>query len=243
MNTIKVDNQKVKMIAHRGLSGLERENTCSAFVAAGNRSYFGIETDIHRTVDGEYVIIHDETTTRVSENKYSLNVEENSYPLLKDIVLPDIDGSFNRIDLRLPRLIDYIKICKKYEKIAVLELKNRFEEEHIKEVIEIIKGEDYLDKVIFISFSFDNCKIVRKLLPAQDVQWLLAEEITDKILGILDEYRLNLDTAYQAIVSKEVVEKVHKLGLTVNCWTCDNKETAEKLIEYGVDYITTNILE
>ena len=44
----------VKLIAHRGLSGLERENTAAAFVAAGNRAaYFGIETDVYRTVDGQ----------------------------------------------------------------------------------------------------------------------------------------------------------------------------------------------
>ena len=46
MNTIKFDKKNVKVIAHRGLSGIETENTNSAFVAAGNRSYFGIETDI-----------------------------------------------------------------------------------------------------------------------------------------------------------------------------------------------------
>ena len=58
------------MIAHRGLSGLERENTYPAFIAAGNRSYFGIETDIHKTADGEFVVIHDETTERVSGGIY-----------------------------------------------------------------------------------------------------------------------------------------------------------------------------
>jgi glycerophosphoryl diester phosphodiesterase len=36
MNTIKFENKgNIKMIAHRGLSGLEKENTCPAFVAAG----------------------------------------------------------------------------------------------------------------------------------------------------------------------------------------------------------------
>ena len=47
MDTIKFDKKKTVMIAHRGLSGIETENTNSAFVAAGNRSYYGIETDIH----------------------------------------------------------------------------------------------------------------------------------------------------------------------------------------------------
>lgn len=34
MNTIKIDSKGVKMIAHRGVSRIERENTCAAFIAA-----------------------------------------------------------------------------------------------------------------------------------------------------------------------------------------------------------------
>ena len=78
MDTIKL-NKNVKMIAHRGLSGLERENTYPAFVAAGNRSYYGVETDVHVTKDKKFVIIHDETTARVSQNAVDINVEENNY--------------------------------------------------------------------------------------------------------------------------------------------------------------------
>ena len=40
MDTIKIDNKNVKMVAHRGLSGIEKENTCSAFVAACNRATY-----------------------------------------------------------------------------------------------------------------------------------------------------------------------------------------------------------
>ena len=40
MDTIKIDKNNVKLIAHRGVSGIERENTAAAFVAAGNRSYY-----------------------------------------------------------------------------------------------------------------------------------------------------------------------------------------------------------
>ena len=38
MDTVKIDAKSTKMIAHRGVSGIERENTAAAFVAAGNRS-------------------------------------------------------------------------------------------------------------------------------------------------------------------------------------------------------------
>ena len=66
MNTIKFDKKDTLIIAHRGLSGIEKENTNAAFVAAGNRSYYGIETDVHKTLDGRYVVFHDDTTGRVA---------------------------------------------------------------------------------------------------------------------------------------------------------------------------------
>ena len=74
---VKFEKQKVKMIAHRGMSGIETENTSSAFVAAGNRSYYGIECDIHVTADGEFVIIHDDDTGRVA--KKDVNIEKSTF--------------------------------------------------------------------------------------------------------------------------------------------------------------------
>ena len=84
MDTVKIKKVKeVCMIAHRGLSGLETENTNSAFVAAGNRSYYGIETDVHVTVDGKFVIIHDDNTLRVAD--INVNVEKSSFDELRKI--------------------------------------------------------------------------------------------------------------------------------------------------------------
>ncbi len=243
MNTVKINSNGVKMVAHRGLSGLERENTCPAFVAAGNRSYYGIETDVHVTKDGKFVIIHDETTKRVTSEEYDINVEENDYAAVKDIVLPDINGTTTRKDIRIPLLKEYIQICKKYEKICVLEIKNHFKEDDLCKMIEEIKETGYTENIIFISFDFENCVNVRKLLPQNTVQWLIGEkEITSEIIQKLCENRLDIDIKHTAL-NKENVELLHSKGIKVNCWTCDDKEEAEKLVSYGVDFITTNILE
>ena len=59
MNTIKFEKGNTLVVAHRGLSGIEPENTNAAFIAAGNRSYYGIETDIYKTADGKFVVNHD----------------------------------------------------------------------------------------------------------------------------------------------------------------------------------------
>lgn len=242
MNTIKINSNGVKIIAHRGLSGIERENTCPAFIAAGNRSYFGIETDVRVTKDGKFVIIHDDTTKRISLGESEINVEKNDYSAVEEIVLPDLDGTTDRKDIRIPLLKEYIKICKKYEKKAVLEIKNRFQESDIEKLVEQIKELEYIENVIFISFYFRNCVDIRKLLPENEVQYLTEKEITDELIEKLLKNNIDLDIYYE-LLSEENIKLLHSKGIKVNCWTCDDKSAAEKLALYGVDYITSNILE
>ena len=242
MNTIKLDKQgtAVKMIAHRGLSGLERENTCAAFVAAGNREiYFGIETDVHCTSDGQYVIIHDDNTARVSGQ--DMVVEETDMQTLRDLRLMDMDGETTRGDLVPPTLEEYIRICKRYDKVAVLELKNVMPEEHICGIMETVKKLDYLDRMVVISFKRDNLICLRKHYPNQAIQYLVATW-KEEYLDVLKEYRFGLDM-HHPVITPEIVQQVHEAGLEVNCWTVDTPEDAARMIACGVDYITTNILE
>lgn len=242
MDTIKIEKGSVKMIAHRGVSGLERENTNPAFVAAGNRSYFGVETDVHKTADGRYIIIHDETTSRVTRGAVNINVEESPYDAVRDLVLPDKDGNTVRQDIRVPLLGEYVHICKKYDKTCVLELKNAFSREEIREIIAIIREYGYLDKVIFISFVLENCLTLRELLPQQPVQWLTEKELTEEQEEVLCSHRLGLDSYYK-VLNRGVIDRLHAAGLEVNCWTVDDPQWAADLIAMGVDYITSNILE
>lgn len=242
MDTIKINKKHVRMIAHQGLSGIEKGNTNTAFVAAGNRSYYGIETDVHKTADGQYVIIHDETTAGVTNGAVDIDVEKNAYGMVKDIVLPDRDGSTARQDIRIPLLTEYIKICKKYDKKCVLELKNPFCKEDVMEIIEIIKKEDYLEHIIFISFVLENCIILRELLPGQPIQWLIGTRMTEEIKNMLYQYHLDLDIYFREL-DEDTLKELHANNVKVNCYTVDDRECAEKLVEMGVDFITSDILE
>ena len=242
MNTVKIQKGNVKMVAHRGVSGLETENTCPAFVAAGNRSYFGVETDVHVTKDKKFVIIHDETTDRVSGGEFCINVEENDFSATENIVLPDRDGSRDRTDIRIPSLAEYVKICKKYEKICVLEIKNPFEENDLKNLVEEIREIDYLDSMIFISFALSNCILLRKMLPEAEIQFLTVGEVDDALVATLVDNKLDLDIFFKRLTADNVA-LLHSKGIKINCWTVDGKDDAESLVAMGVDFITSNILE
>jgi len=56
----------MKIIAHRGFSGLYPENTMLAFEKALEAGADGIELDIHLSKDGEVMIIHDEALKRTA---------------------------------------------------------------------------------------------------------------------------------------------------------------------------------
>ena len=240
MDTIKVKKQGVRMIAHRGLSGLEKENTCSAFVAAGNHaSYFGIETDVHRTADGHFIIFHDDDTGRVGLD--SMIIENTSFQTLRRLQLSDTDGQRGRADLLMPTLEEYVCICKKYEKDCVLELKNQFCARDVYKIVSIIADLGYLDHVIFISFALKNLIYLRRRYPAQRAQYLL-KDYDEQTLGILQKNALGLDIHYRAL-TQEIVDAVHGIGQEVNCWTVNTAEDGAHLVSLGVDYITTNILE
>ena len=239
MNTIKIEKKGVQLVAHRGCSGLEQENTHAAFVAAGNRSYFGIECDVHRTVDGKYVIIHDDTTARVAID--SLVVEESTYDTLRNLLLKEKNGEKGRTDIRIPSLQEYISICKHYDKIAVLELKNHFEKEDVWEICSIIEEMGYMENVIFISFDYENMVTLREKYPNQPAQFLDYKGEAD-LVERLKAHNLDLDISHK-VLTKELIDACHAEGIKVNCWTVDDVEIANRLIDWGVDFITTNILE
>lgn len=236
--TIKMFSNKPMMIAHRGLSGLERENTCAAFVAAGNRSYYGIETDIHRTKDGRYIIFHDDNLVRLLGDERV--VEEMTFEELRALRLADHDG-VTRGDLLLPSLEEYIRICKKYDKESVLEIKNHFAPEDIERVIAIIRDLEWLEHTIFISFDLPNCLCLREKLPQQRIQYLV-KICDDEVLAVLREKKIDLDMDYRNC-TKEIVEACHEMGAVVNVWTVNDLEAAYRMLHLGVDFITTNLIE
>ncbi len=240
MEPIKINKGNVKMVAHRGLSGIETENTAAAFIAAGNRSYFGAETDIRFTRDGAIVLMHDGNTERVSGEKKL--PEKTSFKRLRKLVFKDkIDGE-KRGDLCIATLEDYLRICKKYNKHCVIEIKTELSPVQASKVAEMVEKVYDLEQVTFISFHKSSLITLRALMPQQTMQFLISEFKAEEHMALLDEYNFGLDVNHKC-VTKEMIDEVHAHGHEFNVWTVDDPARAEELAAWGVDYITSNILE
>ena len=240
MDTIKFTNKEnIKMIAHRGVSGLETENTCPAFVVAGVKSYYGIETDVHLTKDNRFLIGHDDSFMRVAD--VDMVIEENTFDELRKIRIKDTDGSKNRADLFPPSLEEYISICKKYDKQSILEIKGVFPKASLYQMVEEIKKLGWYSRTTFIAFDVENLVHIRERYQDSDVQWLL-ETCEEKEIQFMIDNQMDADLCGYCI-TPEKVRVLHEHGRKVNVWTLDTLEHANMAKAVGVDFITSNILE
>ncbi|MBE6726090.1 MAG: hypothetical protein E7576_13025 [Ruminococcaceae bacterium] len=231
------EHGNTKIIAHRGASCLECENTAAAFIAAGNRSYWGMETDIFRTIDRQFMCHHDESTGRICEQ--DLPIEKSTFDALRSLRLKDMDGKSDRAELCLCTPWEYRKICERYGKVCVPELVSKFIPDEIERLIGLFDG--YLENTVFIAFDMANLNLVRRFLPEQTVEYL-SSWWTDDLPAMLEERKMDLDIEWGSL-TEDRVKACHERGIRVNCWTVDDPAKAEELISWGVDYITSNALE
>ena len=240
MNTIKFENKgNIKMIAHRGVSGLERENTCPAFVAAGLKSYYGIETDVQVTLDGKFIIVHDSDLKRIAG--LDIGVMTSNFDDLRAIRFSSIDGTVPRTGLYLPSLEEYLSICKKYGKEAYLEICAISLYDHVIGIASTVEQMGMMDSTTFISFNHSNLTDLRSSYPHAKAQLLTGDIGKDNIAFILEN---NIDAGiYYPNLTKEFVDLMHANGRIVNVWTIDTLEDAERMRDMGVDVITSNIIE
>ena len=234
-------NKNIKMVAHRGLSGIEVENTMDAFQLATKYPYFGIETDIHVTLDGKYIVHHDDSLMRLCD--LDIIIENSLYEDLRKVKIKNKDSSYTK-DIFLPSLEEYITVCRDSGKVSVLELKNTMDEANVIEIVNIVKKLNHYEKTIFISFSKENIILLTKNFKDINCQFLSVVDTDEKKKEVLDfaiTYKCDLDLHFGAI-TKEFVHECHKNNILLNVWTVGDQIVANNLIEYGVDFITSNIL-
>ena len=168
-------------------------------------------------------------------------LEETDFETLRALQLHDKNGN-KRIDMKIPSLEEYIDICAKYGKRPVLELKNEFPKKEIEKMLKIIGEHIDIEQMVFISFRYINMIHLRELLPEGELQFLWHGEVTDELVRMLENYNLDLDIS-EKDVTKQNLDMFHQKGIKVNAWTVDDPERAQQLCDWGIDFITTNILQ
>lgn len=230
-------DKNVTLIAHRGMRSVAPENTAPAFEEAGKHGYWGAECDIYRSKDGVWVVSHDVNTYRMMDKGGW--VEKMTYDELMELNVANGVNVENYPDLKFCSLEDYIKICKQYNMVAVIELKGENNTEHYVEIIDMV--EQYDVEAVYISFHFENMEKIRALTDAP--VYFLTQEISDEDIELaksLENCGIDFNGNKEENFEKGMIKKCIDEGLEVGAWTIDTTESLDRLYEEGVTLITTD---
>ena len=134
---------------------------------------------------------------------------------------------------------EYLDICKSGNKMAIVELKENFPEEDVHAILDLIDQHYDRKKVSIISFYFDVLLRVKAEDPSIPLQYL-SDHKNDPNFDRCIKEKFSVDVS-QRILTKKLVKKFHKAGLTVNVWNV-NKEFDRTIARIkGADYITSDV--
>lgn len=233
----------VKWISHRGESYDAPENTLAAFKLSMERNTDGMECDVHLTIDGKVVVAHDGHTCRMG-NKM-LEIEKSTYEELQQIT---VSGAFGKIylDEKIPLLSETFQYLGKGREYYI-ELKGD-DVALVPAVKAVVEASGYSEKeIVFISFSKTLISMIKKAMPSYRALWL-DMIIRDKNIIKADELVAELkelgvdgiDAWCHPEIDAELVKAVHDAGMIFAVWTVDNPHHAARLVEIGVDAVTSN---
>ena len=144
-------NRQGHNIIHRGLAKKTfKENSIKAFNFCFKKNY-GIETDLHTTLDNKIVCYHDFSLKRFKSKK-----------LIKNLKYKDINKIASKYKMHIPTLNEVIKISKK--NYLMLEIKSKFTKKNFLNLISIIKGLKHYSVTSFNEKNISNLNKIKKNL-------------------------------------------------------------------------------
>lgn len=228
--------EKVQIVAHRGYWNCEEagyaENSVASLREAQKAGFWGSEFDVQMTKDGIVVSNHDK-----EYGPEKMVIADYTYDELTKYPLPNGE--------KLPTLDDYLAQGEKSDKtVLVLEFKKQRTDEATVELVDrtmdIVKAHGLYDpsRIIFISFSKVACQRVIDKHPGFSVQYLTGNISPNKLESTGYE-GADYNIAFYAF-RPTMIKNLHKQGLKANVWTVDKPKNMKKLINHGIDQITTN---
>lgn len=156
---------KKKWCAHRGYSSLAPENTVAAYILAASCGASGIEADVRITKDGKLFMMHDANVKRMTNG--SGKIEHMSSKKVKKLKITGGKNAKKFKNLRVCTFEDYLRVCKNYGCVAVVEIKTvrnkKLRKKLIKKVSETLQQFDMQKNCYIISFSPDTLIRMRKI--------------------------------------------------------------------------------
>ncbi|HLO02883.1 MAG TPA: glycerophosphodiester phosphodiesterase [Symbiobacteriaceae bacterium] len=224
-------------IGHRGAAGTHPENTMVSFHRAIELGCDGIEFDVHRTADGQLIVIHDGFLNRTT----------NGTGLIMSTTYDQIEaldaGSWKNPQFTGERIPTLRQLIRETPASLTLYLELKAGSVHYpgveEELLTVLKEEGALDRVQISSFDHHALKKIHGLAPELPLGMLFADNLLDPV-GLAKQVGAEALHPAWEWVTPAFVETAHAAGLKVNVWTVNLPEAIMLMTACGVDGIMSD---
>ncbi|GAA4668616.1 glycerophosphodiester phosphodiesterase family protein [Streptomyces chumphonensis] len=213
-------------VGHRGVMGVEPENTLRSFRRAQAEGLDMIELDLHLSKDGELVVMHDAEVDRTTDGSGRVG----------DMTVAELRGLDAGLGERVPVFDEVVDAV-----TAPLqaEIKNGAA---ARVLAEVVQRRRLHDRIWVISFHEEALAETRRRLP--DIPIAL---VTGGSTPTAPERaaRLGAGTVSCELrhLRPDVVERCHAAGIKVISWTVNTPQELARARELGLDGVVTDLPE
>ena len=211
-------------IGHRGAKGYEPENTLISFEKAIELNVDGIELDVHLSLDGELMVIHDETIDRTTNEKGFVK---------------NFTGSQLK-EFGIPKLIEVFELVNRNCFINI-ELKGIGTAKPIVGLISnyiLNKNWNYTDFLVS-SFDWKMLEEVHWLNPKIRIGVLTEENVEDALAFAKKIKPFSIHPDYRLLTTENVV-LMQENGFEIFPWTVNSTEDIQKIKSLNVNGIISD---
>lgn len=218
--------QTLTAVGHRGDPYRVRENTIASLRSALASGADAVEIDVRLTRDGVPVLLHDDTLKRLWERDrplLALSLAEvegltgGGVPTLA-AALAATDGS--RVMVDLPGTPD-VRTARR--------------------IVDVVREAGAQDRVYYCAGAAAMLA-VRAADPAAEIA-LTWTSLAPPRPAVLDAVRPRWLNYRFSLVDRALAERVHRDGYLLSVWTPDTRRAMRRLLDAGVDSITTNRID
>ena len=215
--------QNVTAVAHRGDPYRVRENTIDSLRSALDRGADAVEIDVRLTKDGVPVLLHDATLKRLWERDRPLlslsaaevrGLTEGGVPTLAE-ALAAADGS--RLMLDLPGTRD-VRTARR--------------------IVDVVRESGAADRVYYCAGA-TAMLAVRAADPSAEIA-LTCTSLAPPRPALLAAVKPRWLNYRFSLIHRDLAGRVHHDGYLLSVWTPDTRRSMRRLLDLGVDSITTN---
>lgn len=231
------------IIAHRGGGKESVENSFASLKHTWDLGVRHYETDVHLSADGEVMLAHDEDLQRCYGQPGKVS----------DYTLEELNGFHNASGEPMPRLVDALRAYP--DMYFNIDAK---EDEVVEPLLKVLADEDAFDRSLIASFSGERLQKIRDLkIPGLSTSLgvggnarLLAASnlgVSAEALGVpgisqgVRATQVPIKQHGIPVVTKRFIATAHKAGLAVHVWTVDDPDQMNRLFDWGVDGIVTDV--